>query len=110
MDTKRKIVPLNMVGRTENGTVYFSADEITVVFQFIGVNHFGFGQKKTLKHNRQSTVGTPAHIKSYYLAGLSIQGVHQPTRMTILPIKCVSHPLRRSAYRDRQLLDIACYL
>ena len=46
MDTKRKIVPLNMVVRMENGTVYFSADEITVVFQFIGVNHFGFGQKK----------------------------------------------------------------
>lgn len=74
MDTKRKIVPLNMVGRMENGTVYFSADEITVVFQFIGVNHFGFGQKKTLKHNRQSTVGTSAHIKSYYLASFSIQG------------------------------------
>ena len=52
MDTKCKIVPLDMVGRTENGTVYFSADEITVFFQFIGVNHFGFGQKKTLKHNR----------------------------------------------------------
>lgn len=45
MDTKCKIVPLDMVGRTENGTVYFSADEITVFFQFIGVNHFGFGQK-----------------------------------------------------------------
>ena len=62
MDTKCKIVPLDMVGRTENGTVYFSADEITVFFQFIGVNHFGFGQKKTLKHNRQSTVGTSAHF------------------------------------------------
>ena len=30
---KCKIVPLDMVGRTENGTVYFSADEITVFFQ-----------------------------------------------------------------------------
>lgn len=68
MDTKCKIVPLDMVGRTENGTVYFSADEITVFFQFIGVNHFGFGQKKTLKHNRQSTVGTSAHFKSHNLA------------------------------------------
>lgn len=76
VDTKCKIVPLDMVGRTENGTVYFSADEITVFFQFIGVNHFGFGQKKTLKHNRQSTVGTSAHFKSHNLASFSIQGVH----------------------------------
>lgn len=76
MDTKCKIVPLDMVGRTENGTVYFSADEITVFFQFIGVNHFGFGLKKTLKHNRQSTVGTSAHFKSHNLASFSIQGVH----------------------------------
>lgn len=76
MDTKCKIVPLDMVGRTENGTVYFSADEITVFFQFIGVNHFGFGQKKTLKHNRQSTVSTSAHFKSHNLASFSIQGVH----------------------------------
>ena len=74
MSAKREILSFDMVGRTENGTVYFSADEKTVVFQFIGVNHFDFGQKKTLKHNRQSTVGTSAHIKSYYLASFTIQG------------------------------------
>ena len=87
MDTKCKIVPLDMVGRTENGTVYFSADEITVFFQFIGVNHFGFGQKKTLKHNRQSTVGTSARFRRLDGASFSIDGVRYPARMIFLPIK-----------------------
>ena len=100
-----------MVGRTENGTVYFSADEKTVVFQFIGVNHFDFGQKKTLKHNGQSTVGMSADIKCHNIAGLSIQGVHQPA-WTVFLTNENAHLIHivGLAYRDRRLLDIACYL
>uniref|UniRef100_A0AB33J4L4 Uncharacterized protein n=1 Tax=Prevotella sp. GTC17254 TaxID=3236794 RepID=A0AB33J4L4_9BACT len=112
MGAKREIVSLDMVGRTENGTVYFSADEITVVFQFIGVNYFGFGQKKTLKHNGQSTVGTSAYIKCHNLAGLSIQGVHQPAWTAFLTNENAHliHFVDLAYRRDRRLLDITCYL
>jgi len=40
---KCKIVPLDMVGGTENDMMNFSADKIAVIFQFVGINKFGFG-------------------------------------------------------------------
>lgn len=43
MGAKCKIVPLDMVGGTENDMMNFSADKIAVIFQFVGINKFGFG-------------------------------------------------------------------
>ena len=71
MDTKCKIVPLDMVGRTENGTVYFSADEITVFFQFIGANSYHkdlpVGIATVRNHNTATTIPNPC---LHYLSGM----------------------------------------
>lgn len=64
MGAKCKIVPLDMIGGTENGTVNFSADKIAVIFQFIGINKFGFEEERAFKYYRQSTIGTLPTLKA----------------------------------------------